>query len=35
MKRTILTTITAAALLALTACGSAEPTARATGDTFF
>lgn len=32
MKRTILTTITAAALLALTACGSAEPTARATGE---
>lgn len=32
MKCTILTALSAAALLALTACGSSEPTARATGE---
>lgn len=32
MKRTILTSITAATLLALAACGSPEPTDRATGE---
>ena len=32
MKRTILTSITAATLLALTACGSSDPNVTATGE---